>query len=167
MRAVISTKTFSSRGGYTFITSLKASCNTMRKDEAAPIRPREDGCHSLERLRYAPCTWHAPLVLTVPAWHTRHLPAKMEMRRPGPHDWKACALESSSNIMHQCDRSWVFFGRRVSKSFHLEQRFPHSALSSSIPPVSGVPKEHDAFSAISTLPTNESKWAEAQWGVRS
>ena len=50
------------------------------------------------------------------------------MRRPRPHGWKANALESFSQIMHQCGLSFIFFSCIVFDSLHIQQSLPHSAL---------------------------------------
>ena len=102
-------------------------------------------------------------MLSVPAWHTHHIPGKIEMRRSGPHDWKANAPESLSQIKHPCGRSWIFSTSTVGDSFHLERRFPYRALGSSISPICGIPTNTVLLLPISKLqrpshtPTNESR----------
>ena len=62
------------------------------------------------------------------------------MRRPCPHKWE-------TDLSHQRDHSLVFNARELIKSFHIEQRFSHSALCPSISPVNSIPPNAMPFSA--------------------
>ena len=55
------------------------------------------------------------------------------------------ALRCVRQIKHQRDRSLVLFASSTMKSFHLKQRFPNSALRSSILPISTIPPDTMSF----------------------
>ena len=78
-------------------------------------------------------------MLEVPGQHTPNQPGKVQVSRPGPHDWKADVLESFSHMKHQCDRSLVFSPARESTLSISSNVSQHNAPCSSIQPVSGIP----------------------------
>ena len=106
---------FVPRGGYTFMTSLNASCITMRKSS------RENGHDGLQRFRPAFLKLHSPLMLKETAQHTQNLLGEVEVcvRCPSPHHWKANPLKSFSQIKHQCDCNWVSFASSVIATFRV------------------------------------------------
>ena len=140
------------------------------KEQAAPLRPREDVRAGQERLRDAPFKLNAPLMFEIPTNHTQHLPGKIEIRRPRPHNWEthrssALAKSSTSVIV-----PWSFSPSRHSNLSHCEPSSPHLVLCSSIAPNSRNPTQclscHLNTSSART-PTTESRWEETRWGVRS
>ena len=69
--------------------------------------------------------------------HTQDFPGKIEMR--DPHDWKANSLRSFRQIKNHRCRSVISFSCTVIESVHLQQGLPHTACSSSIASIRGIP----------------------------
>ena len=73
-KAVMSSqKKISFRDGQIFVTSLNASCRTIRKKQTTPLRPWQDGRDGLERLRHASFELHSPLWCSKQPHNTRNI----------------------------------------------------------------------------------------------
>ena len=64
---------------------------------------------------------------------------KGKVCRPCPHNWKANSPKAFRPIKHCCCHSLISFSCMTIESFHLQQGLPHSARSSSISPIRGIP----------------------------
>ena len=121
-----------------FVTSLNASCRTMRK-KTTPLGSWQDGHDGLERLRHASFELQSPLVLEIPAQHPQDLPWEAEVRRQGLDHKKADSLECLRQASDQSHSPLILCFCSCTKSLHFQQYLPHCALNSSISTIRGVP----------------------------
>ena len=130
------------------------------KEQAAPLRPREDVRAGLERLRDAPFKLNAPLMFEIPQTTHNIFLGKSKCVVHAHTTGRRTALERLGQVKHQRDRSLVFFARAALKSFHCEPSSPHLVLCPSIAPNSRNPTQchsrHLNTSSART-PTTESK----------
>ena len=112
-----------------FVTSLSASCNTMRKSKQLHLDPGKIAVKVVSACAAHPsnCTrlWCSkyPHSTSNVSW------AFFKMRCPRPHHWKTDPLESFRQNQDQCCRSLTFCLLPVIQTTPGPSRFPHTVRS--------------------------------------
>ena len=165
-----STKTLNISGGKIFVTSLNASCSTMRRSKQLHFDPGKMAVMVWSGSATHRSNSTHPLVLGVPAQHSRDLPWEAEVRssRPTPQG-RLTRSKAFSKSQNQGYCSLIFFSlAQYFNPFISIQVSSDCPLSSSISAISGVPintilllpLRH--FWCSQMLPTNVSTSASAQ-----
>ena len=114
-----------------FVTSLSASCSTIRSNKQLHFDPGR-----IAVMVRGGSTTHPSNCTRL--WCSKY-PQSTEVRRPGPDHRQADALECLRQVQHQGHRSQVSFPRSIFEPLHLQQNFPDSLLTSSVSAINSVP----------------------------